>query len=309
VAFPIRSTSPTASRRRLRELMAAPEVVALPGPYDATSAMLLMRLGFEGLWGGGKVASASTIGAGDLGLMTMTEQLRFCASLVEATGAPVAADADDGYGGILQVARTVQAFERAGVAAIVIEDQAAPKHCAFYDDFPLVLVERDEMVAKLKTALDVRLDETMMIWARSDALAAGLGVAETLERIHAYAAAGADAIFVPCNKLDDLAAYAKGWDRSAPLVMSSAAFPAVTLDQAREMGFAAKIDPAAATLAALKAVEEVMLDYRRTGSLVNAGSRSKTAKEFEDLIGTREGADMERRHRGARSGTNASSAE
>lgn len=295
MAFPIRSSSPTASRRRLRELMAAPNVVALPGPYDATSAILLTQLGFEGLWAGGKVASASSIGTGDLGLMTMTEQLRFCTSIVEATGSAVVADADDGYGGLLQVARTVQAFERAGVAAIVLEDQAAPKHCAFYEDFPLALVDKEDMVAKIKTALDVRLDDTTMIWARSDALAAGKGVAETLDRIRAYAAAGADAIFVPCGKLDDLAAYAKAWDSPVPLVMSGAAFPAVTLDQARDMGFAAKLDPAAATLAALKAVEEVMLDYRRTGSLVNAGKRSKTSQEFEELTATKVAAEMERR--------------
>jgi len=71
----------------------------------------------------------------------MTEQLRFCASIVDATGLPVVADCDDGYGGVLQVARTVQAFERMGVAAMVFEDQAAPKHCAFYDEFPVRLLE------------------------------------------------------------------------------------------------------------------------------------------------------------------------
>lgn len=309
MAFPIRSSSPTASRRRLRELLAAPNVVALPGPYDAASAILLTQLGFEGLWGGGKVASASSIGVGDLGLMTMTEQLRFCTSIVEATGSVVVADADDGYGGVLQVARTVQAFERAGVAAIVIEDQAAPKHCAFYEDFPLALIDKEGMVAKLKSALDVRLDDTTMIWARSDALAAGKGVAETLERIGAYAAAGADAIFVPCGKLEDLAAYAKAWDGAVPLVMSGAAFPSVTLEQAKAMGFAAKLDPAVATLAALKAVEEVMLEYRRTGSLVDAGPRCKTVKEFEDLIGTDSGAELEQRYqRAGRPGSAASSA-
>jgi 2,3-dimethylmalate lyase len=287
--------------------MSGPAVVALPGPYDALSALLLKQVGFEGLWAGGKVASAVSIGVGDLGLMTMTEQLRFCASLADATGMPIVADADDGYGGVLQVARTIQAFERAGMAAIVIEDQAAPKHCAFYEDFHLELITRDEMVAKVKTAVDARIDDTTMIWARSDALAAGRGVAETLDRARAYADAGADAIFVPSNKLEELTAYAAQWDRSAALVVSGTAFPALTLDQARELGFAAKLDPSAAVLAALKAVEDVFVEYRRTGTLLNAPSRSKTSKDFEELIDTKTAAEMERHYLAPmRSGTAAS---
>jgi 2,3-dimethylmalate lyase len=293
MAFPMRSTSPAASRRRLRELMAAPEAVALPGPYDALSAILLQQLGFDGLWAGGKVASGSSIGVGDLGLMTMTEQLRFCASLVDATELPVVADADDGYGGVLQVARTVQAFERAGVAALVIEDQAAPKHCAFYADFALELIDLDAMVGKVKTALDARLDSSMMIWARSDALAAGLGVDETLRRVKAYSDAGAEAIFVPCSKLEDLSAYASRWDGTALLVMSGVAFPSLTLAEAAGLGFAAKLDPSATVLAALKGVEEVMGEYRRTGSLAGARAHSKTPQEFEELVATDVAAEME----------------
>jgi 2-methylisocitrate lyase-like PEP mutase family enzyme len=292
----MRNSSPTAARQKLRELIAAPEVAVFPGPYDASSAILMAQMGFQAFWAGGYIGSTSTLGAGDLALMSITEQIRFASSIVEATGLPVVADCDDGFGGPLQVARTIQAFERAGVAAMQIEDQAAPKHCAFYADFPLRLVTKNEMVAKLKTALDVRVDATAMIWARCDALAAGMGLEETLDRIHAYAEAGVDAIFVPSTNLDDLAAYAKAWDRPEPLVMSGTAFLDLTLDQVKAMGFAGKVDPFAPTLAALYAVEDVMSDYRRTGRLTYAGSRGKTFKEFEILLGQEQAVEIDTRY-------------
>lgn len=294
--FPLRQTSPTDARRRLRALLAAPEVLVFPGPYDATSAILLAHLGFEAFWAGGYLGSATSLGAGDLAFMGMTEQLRFASSIVEATGLPVLADCDDGFGGVLQVARTVQAFERAGVAAMQIEDQAAPKHCAFYQDFPLLLIKKEDMVAKVKTALDARIDESVMIWARCDAIAAGLGVAETLDRINAYAEAGADAIFVPSTNLAALAEYAAAWTRPEPLVMSGTAFQDLTLEQIKEMGFSGKVDPFAVILAALHAVEQVMLDYHKTGSLANAAKRSKTFKDFEQLLDTGLAAEMDTRY-------------
>jgi len=276
--------------------MSAADVLVLPGPFDATSAILMARIGFEAFWGGGYMGSATSLGVGDLALTTMTEQLRFCSSIVDATGLPVVADCDDGYGGPLQVARTVQAFERMGVAAMVFEDQAAPKHCAFYDEFPLRLIEKREMVAKLKTALDVRSDSSTMIWARSDALAAGLGVAETLDRAHTYADAGAEAIFVPSGNLDDLKAYASGWGRPVPLVMSCVNFGDLSLDQIKAMGFAARLDPAAVILAALQAVDEVMTEYHRTGSLAHAAGRSKTSKQFAEMLGIDTAVELESRY-------------
>ncbi len=294
--FPVRWASPTAARLRLRELMAADDVVCLPGPFDASSALLMARLGFEGFWAGGYLGSATSLGVGDLALTTMTEQLRFCSSIVDATGLPVVADCDDGYGGVLQVARTVQAFERMGVAAMVFEDQAPPKHCAFYDQFPLRLLEKHEMVAKLKTALDVRFDSATMIVARSDALAAGLGVEETLDRAHTYVEAGADAVFVPSGNLEQLKQYASGWGRPEPLIMSGVNFRELTLDDIKAMGFAAKLDPAAVILAALYAVEEVMGEYRRTGSLAHAAQRSKTSKEFAELLGIDTAVELEGRY-------------
>jgi phosphoenolpyruvate phosphomutase len=153
------------------------------------------------------------------------------------------------------------------------------------------------MVGKLKTALDVRLDEQTMIWARCDALAAGMGVDATLDRIHAYAETGVDAIFVPSTKIEDLEAYAKRWDMKTPLVISATAFvDFLDNERVRQMGFSIRTDAFAAILAALRAVEEVMVDYRKTGSLKNASKRSKTFKEFEELLDTGLAAEMDVRY-------------
>jgi 2-methylisocitrate lyase-like PEP mutase family enzyme len=297
-AFPVKMTSPTSTRLQFRELVAAPEILVAPGPFDASSAILMAKMGFKAFWAGGYVGSATSVGAGDLALTSMTEQLRFCNSLVEATGLPIIADCDDGYGGVLQVARTTQLFERAGVAAIVIEDQAAPKHCAFYDEFPLRLITKQDMVGKLQAALDSRLDETTMIWARSDALAAGLGIAETLDRARTYAETGADAIFVPSTKLQDLKEYASQWDRPEPLVISATAFVDLNIQQAKDMGFSVLFNAFTPILAALRAVEDVMGEYLRTGTLASTQDRIKTFHDFEELLDTHEYAEFEKRYHG-----------
>jgi len=283
--FPNRQSSPTESRRRLRELMAGSVPVELPGPYDATSAQMLARIGFQALWGGGYVGGASRLGVADVNLMSMTEQVEFCASLVGATGLPVVADADNGYGESLQVARAVQLFERAGVAGLVIEDQASPKHCAFYARLPLNLVTKDEIVAKIKTAVDARTDESLMIWARTDALPAVGSPAEALDRAHACVDAGADAVFTPSASLDDLAEIARGWGRDQPLCMSSFNFPELTLDRVKEIGFSARLHPLPAVLAALRAVELVYTELFERGSFGTATQGSMKSVDFEKLIG------------------------
>ena len=268
--FPQRQVSPTASRRRLRELIGGPTPLELPGPYDAASAQVLTQIGFGALWAGGKVSSQGRLGVPDVNLMTMTEQLEFCTAIVDATGLPVVADTDDGYGQALMVTRTVQAFERAGVAALVIEDQASPKHCAFYEGMPLELIGTEQMVAKIKAAVDARTDEAMMIWARTDALPALHSTAAALDRAHACVEAGADAVFTPSSSLEDLATIGRGWDRPQPLVMSSSNFVKMPLDEVREIGYGARIHPREAILAALRGVQLVYRELYETGTFGEA---------------------------------------
>ncbi len=283
--FPIRQASATASRQRLRELLAGPEPVELPGPYDATSAQLFARIGFDALWAGGYMGGASRLGVADVNLMTMTEQVDFARSIVDATGLPVVADADNGYGEALQVARAVQLFERAGVAALVIEDQASPKHCAFYSRLPLNLVSQEEIVAKIKTAVDARTDPSLMIWARTDALPAHDSVEEALDRAHACVEAGADAVFTPSASIERLAEIGRGWGRPQPLCMSSFNFPEMTRDQVKDIGYSLRLHPLPAILAALRAVDVVFSELYRNGSFGQTTRSSMPSLEFEELIG------------------------
>ena len=269
----------------MRELMAGPDPLELPGPYDAASAQLVAKLGAQALWAGGNVSSAGRLGVPDVNLMTMTEQLEFCTSIVDATGLPVLADTDDGYGQALMVTRTVQAFERAGLAAIQMEDQASPKRCAWYPGEPVALIGRAQMVAKIKAAVDARTDEAMMIWARTDALPALKGTGEALERAHAWVDAGADAVFVTSKSLDDLAELGRNWKRPQPLCMSSYNFPTLTRDGVKEIGFAARVHPMSAILAALRGVERVFKELYDTGSFAEAIKDTLPLHELLELSG------------------------
>jgi 2-methylisocitrate lyase-like PEP mutase family enzyme len=261
--------------------MAGPVPLELPGPYDTASAQVLAKIGFGALWAGGNVSSAGRLGVPDVNLMTMTEHLAFCTSIVDATGLPVVADTDDGYGQALMVTRTVQAFERAGLAAIVIEDQASPKRCAFYEGQPLELISKEQLVAKIKAAVDARHDETMMVWARTDTLPAGHGTAAALDRAHACVEAGADAVFTPSSSLDDLATIGHAWDRPEHLVMSSYNFVDLELARVKEIGYSLRLHPMPAILAALRAVENVYMELYNTGSF---GQATKTSMPLAELV-------------------------
>lgn len=295
--FPQRQVSPTASRLRLRELMAGPEPLEMPGPYDAASAQLIARIGAQALWAGGNVSSAGRLGVPDVNLMTMTEQLEFCTSIVDATGLPVLADTDDGYGQALMVTRTVQAFERAGLAAIQMEDQASPKRCAWYPGEPVGLIPREQMVGKIKAAVDARSDEAMMIWARTDALPALRGTGEAVERAHAWVDAGADAVLITSKSLDDLGEIARNWGRPQPLCMTSYNFPALTRDGVKALGYSVRVHPMSAILAALRGVERVFTELYETGSFAEAIADGLPLAELLDLTGQPDAEDLDGRFR------------
>jgi len=295
--FPQRQLDATASRRRLRELMSGTMPLELPGPYDTASAQVLARIGFQALWAGGNVSSAGRLGVPDVNLMTMTEHLAFCSSIVDATGLPVVADTDDGYGQALMVTRTTQAFERAGLAAIVIEDQASPKRCAFYEGQPLEVISQQAHVAKIKAAVDARRDEAMMIWARTDALPAGLGTSAALDRAYACVEAGADAVFTPSASIDDLAAIGQAWDRPGHLVMSNYNFADLNLTKVREIGYSARLHPMPAILAALRAVETVYRELHDTGSFGQSTASSMPLAELVAMTGKADADALDERFR------------
>ena len=176
-----------------RQLIESPKILVLPGAHDALSLKLIERAGFQAAAAGGYSATASLIGQPDVAQLGMSEMAELYARLCDCTELPLLADADTGYGGPTNVARTVRAYERAGVAALFIEDQVSPKRCGHMEGKQVVPAA--EMVAKLKAALDARIDEAMIVMARTDARAVE-GLDAAIERAELYREAGADLLFV-----------------------------------------------------------------------------------------------------------------
>ncbi|MBB4689655.1 isocitrate lyase/PEP mutase family protein [Amycolatopsis jiangsuensis] len=267
---------------RLRELLADGRLVVAPGVFDGISAHLVKRMGFAcGYLTGGGVA-ASGFGVPDLGLVTATEMADRAALFAEVLGeVPLIADADTGYGGPINVARTIRAYERAGVAAIQLEDQAFPKRCGHLPDKELV--SESEFVAKLGAALDVREDS--LIIARTDARGV-LGLEAAIDRVNTYAAAGADVVFVEAPQSNqEIAEIAK--NVTAPLLINlvqGGRTPIRGAEYLQDLGYAIAIHPATPLLA----VANTMVDaYAELG-----GTRPEvTASEvtgFFDLLGLEE---------------------
>ncbi|MFC1440643.1 isocitrate lyase/PEP mutase family protein [Streptacidiphilus sp. N1-10] len=186
--------NPSTPGARLRALLSGGDLVTAPGVYDGLGAALVARTGFGAAYLTGAGVSVAGFGLPDIGLLTATEMVERAGIVADTLGdVPLIADADTGYGEPMNVVRTVRAYERAGVAAIQLEDQAFPKRCGHLPDKELVPAERFE--AKLRAALDARTDPDLVLVARTDARGP-LGVDEAIDRANRYARAGADVVFV-----------------------------------------------------------------------------------------------------------------
>jgi 2-methylisocitrate lyase-like PEP mutase family enzyme len=195
---------------KLRELVNDEEILLTPGTYDPLMAKLIALAGFKAIEMNGAGVTYSTLAMPDLGLLTMTEMVERARRVADASELPLICDADTGYGNALNVIRTVREFERAGVAAIRIEDQEMPKRCGHF--LGKTLVSTEEMVGKVKAALDARTDPDFLIIARTDARTVD-GFEAALDRVRAYAEAGADVVFVESPRtVDELAAIPKAVD-------------------------------------------------------------------------------------------------
>jgi 2-methylisocitrate lyase-like PEP mutase family enzyme len=179
-------------RKKLRELLVRPGMLLLPKVGDALGARIVEEAGFEVVGPSGHCVGAS-YGMPDAGLLTMTEMVVRATFIAEAVDLPVIADIDTGYGNAINVIRTIREFERAGVAAVHIEDQVSPKRCGQLTGKSLISIE--EMVGKIRAAVDTRTDQDFGIIARTDAMDTD-GIAETIKRGLAYEEAGADVIYV-----------------------------------------------------------------------------------------------------------------
>lgn len=264
--------------------MEAPEILVLPGVHDALSLRIAEEAGFKAVAAGGYAATASLLGAPDVGQLTMTEMADMYARLADRTELPIFADADTGHGNTSNVARTVRAFERAGVAALFIEDQVSPKRCGHMDGKQVVPAV--EMVAKLKAALDARVDADMVICARTDARAVE-GLDAAIERAELYREAGADLLFVEAPRsVEELRRVCS--EIAGPCLancVEGGRTPILAASELEEMGFAAVAWPVSASYAVAYALREVYAALAANGTTSAVEDRLLDFNEFNDLVG------------------------
>src|SRR3984957_16244491 len=275
---------PMTPRQALRGLIARDGYTMVPGAYDTLTARLVEAAGFDAVYlNGGGYSRAS--GYPDLGLLTVVENVHFIGLTVEAVGIPVIADADTGYGNAINVIRTVREYEKSGVAAFHIEDQVAPKKCGHYEGKEVIGL--DEMVGKIRAAVDTRQDPDLVIIARSDARAIE-GLQASIDRVNAYLEAGADVGFVEApQNIDELRIVARQVAGPALVnVFEGGKTPMVPASELAAMGFRLGIYPSQTHRAAIRAAQKVLAALKEDGDTSRIKHDLATFQEREDAVGT-----------------------
>jgi 2-methylisocitrate lyase-like PEP mutase family enzyme len=271
-------------RATLRRLVAEKNGLVVPGAYDGVSVRLVERAGFPAVYMTGFGTSASRLGLPDLGYAGLAEMADHARNLAAAVSIPLIADADTGYGNALGVRRTVQAYEAAGVAALHIEDQVAPKRCGHLSGHQVVPV--GEFSGKIRAAAEARRDPDLIIIARTDAISA-VGFDEALRRGEAAVRAGADVLFVEAPR-DEAQVERVAHAFDVPLLYNYAAggrSPLLPFPRLRTLGYAIIILPVDTLLVATKAMAGFLAELRARGEVQSLGERYVPFAEFNTLIG------------------------
>jgi 2-methylisocitrate lyase-like PEP mutase family enzyme len=280
---------------QLRRLLAANEPVLAPGVYDGLGARLVEEAGFSCVYMTGFGSAASLLGRPDVGLLTLTEMAGNAARIARATALPVIADADTGYGNPINVIRTVQEYEQAGVAGIHIEDQVSPKKCGHMEGKQVIPVS--EMEAKVRAAIAARSSSDFVLIARTDARAVE-GIDGALERAHRYREAGADVLFVEAATSEGEIELVARELEGVPLLFNWAEggkTPPVPYEQLRDLGYRIVIFPISNLLSATQAMRDALAEIRRAGTPIPILDRIPRFGEFLDFIGLAEISELEAR--------------
>ena len=281
---------------RLRALLDSGQTIVAPGAFDPLSARLVEEAGFPAVYMTGFGTSAALIGRPDVGLLTMTEMAGNAARIAACVDIPLIADADTGYGNPLNVIRTVGAYEAAGAAAIHIEDQVAPKKCGHMEG--KLVIPAEEMVQKVRAAVQARAQPDFVIIARTDARAVE-GLERALQRARMYREAGADALFIEALTSEAEAEAAVRAFPGVPLLFNWAEggkTPPLSLDRVKELGYRIVIFPIAALLAATGAMRRILREIAQAGTPAGAMSELPTFAEFVDFIGLPQVREAEQRY-------------
>lgn len=268
----------------LRKALETGQFVAAPGIQDMITAAISNKVGFDFVYASGYWSSASALGLPDAGIATYTQMLDRVATLAKTSNASVIADADTGYGGLLNVHHTVRGFEEAGAVGIQMEDQEFPKKCG-HTPFKRV-IPLEDMVEKIKVACDARQSEETVIIARTDAKQPE-GYEAALKRGAAYGEAGADVVFVEALESTDEMRNANAAINKPMManIANGGKTPILTVDELKDIGYSMAIFPAMASLAAAAAAEKALLGLKQDGTSLSPNAPHFDFGEFNTLIG------------------------
>jgi len=272
------------ARQTLRQLLKRNKLLVAPGCFDGLSARLVQEAGFEAAYlSGGAVARS--MGIPDIGLVTMSESIERAVQVVSAISIPIIADADTGYGNAVNLVRSVREFQRAGVAAIHIEDQITPKRCGHLDGKEVISLA--EMELKLKAALAARSDPDFCIIARTDARGVN-GFDDAVKRANAFAKLGVDAIFLEAPQSEEELAEIPKRVTNIPLlvnVFKGGKTPMLPMDRLEKMGYRIAIYPSETQRAAIHAMRTALSTLKREGTTESIDANLTTFKDRDKVVG------------------------
>ncbi|HYH91740.1 MAG TPA: oxaloacetate decarboxylase [Candidatus Saccharimonadales bacterium] len=280
-------TSADAPGVRLRALLARPEPLVLPGCSDALVARIAVTVGYDAVYATGAGIANALLGRPDVGLTTMTEAADQVARICDVVDIPVVADMDTGFGNAINAQRATRAFERAGAAALQLEDQVFPKRCGHFDGKEVVALP--EMLGKLRAVLDARIDASLVVIARTDAIATH-GLEAAIDRGLAFAEAGADAVFIEAPPTrDDLAALPARLP--VPLManmVEGGRTPLATVDELGAFGYRIVLFANTALRVGAAAIRDALAELRTTGDAAALQDRMLSWDDRQALVGLAE---------------------
>ena len=272
---------------KLRQLLEKPEIIILPGAYDCIGAKLIESEGFPAVYMTGAGTAAARTGRPDVGLITMNEMVDNARRMAQSVNIPLISDCDTGYGNPVNIVRTVKEFEAAGVAAIQIEDQVWPKKCGHYEGKQVI--PQDEMVQKIKAAVDTRQDKDFLIIARTDAIAV-TGFEDAIKRGLAYEEAGADMLFIEATRtMEQIETVTRTFKK--PLLYNMATSgktPVIPAKEMERLGFKIALYAGTTIYLFARTMKEFIRTLKETGSWEAYRDQMMPFQEFWDMMGLQE---------------------
>ena len=269
--------------------MISRDILLAPGIYDALSGLIAEQAGARAVYLSGASIAYTRFGRSDVGLVSASEVHDTLAAVTDRIQIPVIVDADTGFGNALNVQRTIRNFERAGAAAIQIEDQSFPKRCGHLDG--KTLISKDEMVGKIKAAIDARKETNTLIIARTDARGVE-GLSEAIDRAQAYKEAGADILFIEApHSIDEMKFIRKSFGEDIPLLanmVEGGKTPIKTANDLKSLGFNIVIFPGGAVRAATFQLQQYYAGLIENGSTLEFSDSMHNFDSLNSVIGTPE---------------------